>query len=175
MGYAVRALWKRNKELQDRVRPTNGKQHEEVVALLKQIRFQHTSDGELQKKLNEILEIETSLYEAHLGPNARDPQGRLKWWASTDPIEEMLEKAIVRWEERLEQLRSQYESRISTIQERRLEEARGSGERIDELHEKRVNESQAMVREALTILRDTQTSVARITATMEDLRALVRR
>jgi hypothetical protein len=177
MGVAVWRVWKRNGELSIRNEALADKvarvgkgsnegdlktRHEEVINLLKMIRFVHSGDGEVMKKLNEILDIERQMYEVHLGAGAKDQEGRLKWWGAAR-VEELLVEI------------TSYEETIAALQEQRLKEAQSAGHRIDELQEKRVSEAHVMVRESMTILQENQKSSERIREAMEDLRAVVRR
>ena len=159
-GVIIKVLWKRNQELQKEKSAPNA----EISKALKG----------LKGILDEILVIEKALHEAHLGPNAKDGEGRLKWWGASR-IEEMFEDLTTRYEEQIGGLRTEFEARLNALQEKRIEEARAQSARIDDLQEKRVTEAQEMVREAMTILQDTKSSVDRITIAMEALRDVVRR
>jgi hypothetical protein len=167
MGVAVWRIWKRNGELSlrnealaERLAKVGGEpdvttikdRHEEVVSLLKTLRFAYSGDGDVMKKLNEILDIEQKLFEAHLGPGAKDEEGRLKWWGAS------------RIEELLGEITERCSARIEALQEQRLKEAQAAGHRIDELQEKRVSEAHVMVRESMTILQENQKSSERIEA-----------
>lgn len=158
LGYVIRVLWKRNQELQETT------PNKEISKALK----------ELKDLLDETLVLEKQLHEVHLGANARDASGRLKWWGAAR-VEELFEDLTGRYEEQVGGLRTEFEARLSALQEKRIDEARVLTSRIDELQEKRVTEAHEMVREALTILHGVQQSVDRITSAMEALRDVVRR
>ncbi len=175
MGVAVWRMWKQHgedvkkiTELSDKLSKSGRgvadedlkERHEEVIALLKKIRFAYSGDGEITKKLNEILEIEKQLFEAHLGPNATDDEGRLKWWGAS------------RIEELLGELTTRYESRIEALQDLRLKEGQQAGKRIDELQELRVAHADKTVREAIEVMKAVTQHAKEIRKAVEDLRSL---
>lgn len=178
MGAAVYYMWKRHGEDIKKITELSEKlagsgkgpdgaevaaQHKEIINLLKVIRFAYSGDGEVMKKLNEILVIDEQLYEAHLGTGARDEEGRLKWWGAA------------RMEELLTDIISRYEQRIEALQEVRLDEAKAAGTRIDELQEKRVEMSGEMLREMVEVMKDFKSLAKRIQEVMENLQAMMLR
>lgn len=138
-------------------------QHEEVLGLLKKLRFAYSGDGDVMKKLNEILNIEEKMFEAHLGPGAKDEEGRLKWWGAS------------RMEELLTDFTGRYEQRIEALQELRLKEGKQAGNRIDELQELRVAHADKTVREAIEVMKAVTQIAEDIRKSNEDLRNMIMR
>lgn len=178
MGVAVWRLWKRHgddikviTELSEQL-AKSGKgadekglkeRHEEVLGLLKKLRFAYSGDGDVMKKLNEILDIEEKLFDAHLGPGAKDEEGRLKWWGAS------------RIEELLGDITERCALRIQALQELRLKEGKQAGNRIDELQELRVAHADRTVREAIEVMKAVTQIAEDIRKVVEDLRSMLMR
>lgn len=177
MGFAVRALWKRNQEL------ANGAAEKQLKAI--------------QEQLKELIRLETELHDVHLGPEARDDQNRIKWYGAArmnevvarveELVTEIRDGHIEKVESLHEQhgiqlaaLRKEFTERLTALQTARQNETAAHARRIDELqelrvtgqaqaHEKRLADMKEVVTTVVRSSTETNAAVGKISATMETL------
>lgn len=171
MAWALREMWRRNKELSEKLTNLPGA-YDETLEVLKHVKYAHSGDGDIIQKLNKLLELETALYDAHLGANAKDREGRLKWWGAAR-IDELMEVQRKKHQDDMRSLRELYETRIAALQEARSLESAEFVVRIDALQEKRVSEAQQVTSLVVDHVSTTRASVEKITTAMEILSSTV--
>ena len=166
MAFAVKALWKRNQEL------ANGPQSKRLEGIEEQIK--------------ELVRMETELHDAHLGPEARDDQNRIKWYGAARVeelvvrIEEIITEIREAHVEKIETLRDEHSiqivalrqeftERLTALQSARHNEAAAYARRIDELQEKRMSEMKEVVTTVVRSSTETNAAVGKISDTMDTL------
>jgi hypothetical protein len=172
MGYAVRALWKRNQEL------TNGTAGKQLKAI--------------EDQLKELVRLETELHDVHLGPEAHDEQNRIKWYgaARVDElvvkiegiIAEVRQSHVAKVESIREEhgvtvdvLRREFAERLTALQTARQNETAAHARRIDELQEKRLAEMKEVVTTVVRSSTETNAAVGKISTTMDTLTEVMTR
>lgn len=141
LGAAVWVVWKQNATFQKALLESQEQAQKKLIE-------EHTKAlRDMEEVVTKSLDLLEQLHEAHLGSNARDAAGKLKWWNDVE---------LAVQARKFEELHLKYNERIESIQERRIQD------------------QQSLAREAIDAMNSVRTALEKFSAVLESFTSALR-